>query len=748
MLSIVASTSAPLAAYGSAAPSLPTLVAQLEQSERHAAAADDAAARLRAAARADDIRAQLLTVAPDDERAATWLADRAAHTLDVPAMTGLDLVVLLGVPTREQMDMVLAAAERALDLANRADAAATQAVARLETRLLNRESMPDEQVVADLERRLRTLVDVEQSRRIPYLRASARTMIAASTQDFGRAAEMAQSAVRELKDLPAPGSSLEASKHLLMGLALVHAAGGDRAQDILKAAKIQFENALALSAPGVDPGIAMRARVGLVRIGAERTGEPPIEAPGLGERARKDLAVLIVEARAADALMRARLDATRRIELVTKAVRLLATTSPTADEVSLGEPDRRPTVQQKIAESVPKGVPLGALPAEAAFATAVTAARNLGGSDPQARAEVAAMFQSVVARLDTSPELRSQARWERAVVIAQGTDGSDDRLLAEIDALADVMASAADSGQDSAFAYAAARRIADVFAARASDAPHKRAALDGRFDALVSALRLLVKRDESDRWPREIARLALAELERAEPQTVARAMKLLDVIPGEGARAEATRTTADAAHRRMLERRERLEREGAGPSSAAGTWQEFGRAAEVLLSWAKARDPAREVEYRVLTGEAKLRSGEAGALDVLSGVDQDKAAQAGAATWTRWKFALASAQRTAGEGAKAFNTLREIADRYEGEPGQTRRATAYWQSWARMLEILASMNADGSRTADIRAQIKRLELIDPLLGGGEEARVIREIRSAVDDGESRRAGAPATPARP
>jgi hypothetical protein len=719
---------------GAASPTTSALVEKLAGVEKEVATAPDAQTRMKAAERADQVRAELLATASDDERAATWLADRAAHALDVPASTGLDLVVLLGVPTREQAETVLASAERALDLANRADAAASQAIARLEARLLDRATMPDAAATADFERRLRLLVDVEQTRRIPFLRATARTMIAAASTDADRAGDMANMAIREIKDLQTPGASLAASKHLLMAFALTHAARGDRAQDILRAAQVQFENALILSGPGVDPAIPMRARLGLVRIGAEKAGAAEaIDAAsvGLSSGARKDLKVLLTEARAADALMRARLDPTRKVEFVSRAVRWLASTSPTADEVSLGEPDRRPTVQQKIAEIVPRGVSLGALPAEAAFATAVTNARSLSVSDTNGRAEAAAMFQSVAQRMDAPSELRSQARWERAVVIAQGSGTTIERTALEIDALADVLSS--DPLGD--YAYPAARRIVEVFVARsgAGDTPGP-SGLENKSEAVVKALRLLMAREASDRWGRESAHLAAFELRRGAPGAVERAGAFIDVIPDPGARAEAARLTSATLARKAEEQRTLLTKHPDAAAASGITWKSLAQKAAVLSTWAEARDPSRTTESRVLLGEAQFESGDSRASETLAKLDDAQVGALGISVWTRWKFALARVQQAQGDLARAFGTLREITLRLEGEPGQSARESAYWRAWAQMLTIMESMNTDGSRTSDIRAQIKRLELIDRTLGGGPDADIIRAIQSRLGDG--------------
>lgn len=89
----------------------------------------------------------------------------------------------------------------------------------------------------------------------------------------------------------------------------------------------------------------------------------------------------------------------------------------------------------------------------------------------------------------------------------------------------------------------------------------------------------------------------------------------------------------------------------------------------------------------------------------------------------------AEALRVADDQARAFGAYRELSN--ATRPDDPRTRTFHWLAWGRMLEILASQNTDGARSATIRAQGERLRLIDPSLGGRpHRERIERALESA------------------
>lgn len=702
--------------------SIDQLKAQLEDARRDAST--DPAKRRERLAQADELRARLLAVSPDDELAATWLADRAAFALDQAGVGGLDVAVLLGVPSREQAEQAQAVADRALDLLARADAAGAQAVARLESRLLDRMTALEPAASADIEKRLRHLVDMEQARRIPYLRALAQTLASGAAGDPKRRVALATAAVRTLKDLPAPTPALGASRLCAIGLALVQAADSEHQTELLKAAADQF--ALTLEQPaGVDLGLRARANLGLVRAG-RLAALPPLDADPAAQR---ELERLALESRAALALSRAKRSVADRVKFVSEAVSLLIASAPTPEEVSLGAPDRRPVVYQKIAESVGRDVPLRLLPAEAGFAKAITTARSASPGEERPRAEALALLQAVAERADAPRPLRAQALWESAVIIAAAGDEAR-----ELEALGAVFT----REPESEYALPAARRVFESFARRRGPSSSLPDPIRRLLPLRDSALQTLIARDRADDWRLEGVRLSLADL--ADPALIdaalARSRDLANRMLTESARAEARTAMNDALYRLVRPR------DSALPGAPAATLA-LARAAE---AHARICDPDRQPEYALLLGQAQLASDAPAALITLKALSAGPIDRADHPLWTRFRFALADAQRRAGDQPGAFVTLREVAEALESEAGSASRPPDYWRAWHQMLDIQQALNTTGERSADILVQIARLELIDPQLGGPASAPQIRTLAERAQ--ASRPAPKPAAPTTP
>lgn len=664
---------------------------------------------------ADELRARLIAALPADDRVATWFADRAAYQLDLAASTGLDLVCIFGLPTQAQADQVRPFAQAALDLAQQADAAATAATTALELRLLDRTRPPNPAEVAAIESRLTKLVETEQARRIPMLRALARTLLASTSTDPARAAATAQDAVRDLKDVSAPTPALKRSLQIARGAALIHAAFGEHARDLSDLALVQFRD-IDLANPAADPDTTLRARLGMARTGLIN---PPTQPTTPTAR-------LEAEAAAAFLVASSNTNLAARPALIADAVRMLFAASPTAEQIAAGAPDTRILICEKIAAILPKTVPIAALPSEAAFARAVTLARSAKPDDAQSRDEAAGLFALTSDRTDATASLRCAARWERAVVLAESGDE-----LAAIDALARVFTEDVSCAQ----ALTAAQRFAEAFLARNPPGTPMASQWSTRKGVFRIALLLLLERQPNDRWRTEFVRLAAASAAASAnagplgglPDDFTRATSTAKGITSEAARDAAFATLADALALHLERRRTEVI---AMPTPAPG-WAALNSSARAALEWMRAHDPQRLPLATLLVGETLAYSGAPGALAVLAPLAGGPIDRPDDPQFIRFRFALARAQRLNNEHAKAFSTLREAADRLEGAPGTTTRDPAFWAAWAEMLAILQSLNADGSRTEDLRVQIKRLELLDPTLGGPPHAEAIKRVRDAV-----------------
>ncbi|HMN42887.1 MAG TPA: hypothetical protein PKE29_18755, partial [Phycisphaerales bacterium] len=170
-----------------------------------------------------------------------------------------------------------------------------------------------------------------------------------------------------------------------------------------------------------------------------------------------------------------------------------------------------------------------------------------------------------------------------------------------------------------------------------------------------------------------------------------------------------------------------------GAGGGAGEWGAIVARVSRMLSWARTRDAARAPALAVLLGEARGGGDDPRALETLGELAGGPVDRPGAALWSRYRLALARAQRLAGQEGEAVATLRDLADRLEGAPGSAARDPAYWAAWSDMLTILQAQNTDGARSPDIRIQIKRLELLDAKLGGSPYAERIRRVREAVGE---------------
>jgi hypothetical protein len=686
--------------------------------------------------RLDELQRRLIAAAPADDRQATWLADRCATALERAAAEGVDVAVLVGVPTPARADRARALAAEASGLAERASEAASRTVARLEAQLVDRSGGADAKAKAEAaEASLQTLIEVEQGQRIPYLRALAKVLLCAAQPDRVTR-DGAQAAARELAQLAPATPALDASRRVALGLALVHAVGGptgagrvpaDKGAEVLSAAAAQLRpvaEGYAPGARGAEGATALRARLALIRAGAD-AGSRPRGADGAVEA---ELDLLEAEAKAAALLDRSRREPSRQAEHVGAAVKGLLAQAGGGDE------GRRARVYELVSACVPAGVGLETLPPEATLARGVTMARLAGPGDRAARSEAAGLLAGLAARADAPAELRCRARWERAVILA----GLDD-APAELDAVAEVLR----APEGCAEVPRAARRIVELFARQQRASGGAGAGLAAlpeawraRAPALREALAALVKSDAKDaeRWRGELARLVAGEIAEATTlDALAAALTRADGVAGAGGAAPPV--VADALWRVIDGRRGAAAEvtSRAGETSGRLSWGALAPWAGRALAWARAADKDREPAYALVLGEALSGAGDAQALAVLDGLSGGPVDHPDSPLWARFRMALGRAQRTAGEDAKAMATFRSVADRYEGAPGTSAREPAYWAAWCEMLELLQAQAGSGERAGDVRAAIKRLELLDPNLGGSPWAERIRAVRAKVGE---------------
>jgi hypothetical protein len=679
----------------------------------------------------DDLERRLIAGAPSDDRLASWLADRAACALDLAGEDGADAAVLFGVPTANQKRIVRTRAKEAMELIQRAERAAAQSIASLEAQLVDRRN-PEQakREAASIEAKLHTLVDVEQAERIPQIRAVAR-LLAGITSTEPSERDQIQIAAKELGAIGGQAAESPESRRVYLGVALAHAASAypERSEEYAAAASAQLSpiaGAFRATAGATENGSAIRARLALLRTGKDLGARAPL----LNGTQESDLRMLEAEARAAGLFDRAQRESGARAILLGSAVKLLI--ESVASEGHEDNEQSRVRIYDKIASAIPAGTALDRLPPEAAFAMAISRARqNAPGAppDPLVRDDALSLLDAVIARSDSSDSLRLQARWERAVIVAAAGDGPR-----EIDALNAYVVAAPKTDERT---IQAARRIVDLFSRQQAVGPLPDA-WQAKTPALRDALALLLKSDPSsaDRWRQETARLCIADLSRDQaPESLDRALDALESLPA-GTEGDASAKPLGEAVLVALEKARSAaaaRSDAQGPSKARGAWEIITPRAARALAWSQAREPSKAPVLSLLLGEARVGMDDPRAVESLSTLAAGAFEQPSSPYWSRYRIVLARAQRLASQDGAALTTLRDLADRLEGEPGTAARDPAYWAAWAETLEIMQSQNADKSRSADIRVQAKRLELLDAKLGGPPYAERIRKVRAAVGE---------------
>jgi hypothetical protein len=712
-------TVAPLAASSS------TPDTELAAIERALAGADlDGTTRGELQAKADALRVALLERFPDDERASTWLVDRAVFTLAQLSSDGSDTSAMLGLPTDVQRARVQDTATKALRLLDQARDAANRATPRIEEQLLSRAGSQAEieARAASAEARLRRIQDVELAQRIPYFRALARVLIAGSGSTPSQRDDAAKLAINELKAMNTPTLGADSARRVALGSAMlrqviVDQATMDQAADLFGqvVAKAAAAPAGASRADSVDPLTLARARVGLRVLGAD---VPPMNA--------QDWRWTLAEAEgvARHHLMQSTSRPEARGEGLTRAMNALvaaaSSPTPTPDEANV----LRLLAYAKASDVAGPGTPASALPAEVAFGRAVTLARGTIAEAEQA----AGLLGELADRGDASPSVRADALWERAVILARA--GERARPREAFDALLTLVRGFPDSPR----AVPAAVTAADLYQSNSTATIPPPPEWATQKPAFTTAVDFLLARAPEDRWRLAMLSLVLDELgTRPAAAQLERAQTLADQLTGVQPRTIGRQLLAAAMPRALPAARAAVEsaRASGDPVAMARAQSERTAITGIVARWASVNDPEWSRTLALDQAESLADQNDPSAPEAFrrligSGIDQP-----GSPTALRIRLGLARAQRASGENASAFATFRELAEQFERPPGETGRDPAYWAAWSGMLDILTVANTDGTRTDEIERQLRRLELLDPALGGAPFAERFVRIREGL-----------------
>ena len=666
-----------------------------------------------AAQRADELRARLIELLPTDARVPTWLTDRASRVLAGLSVDDANTSAVLGMPTADQRSRVRDASRAALVLLDHAAETADRATAGLESAILDRSGSPDEIAARALqaEKDLHRLVDVEQTQRIPFLKAEARVLQAAVGDGEEGSAQASASAIQALR---ARTPALESAKDVLLVCAIIGSAPSlrDRAREVMTT-KLRA----VVSNTAADATTRRRARLAMIVLGiAEPTAAATTKWPdALAEaEAFSKRSVLAINP----------VSPARWQELDAAFAPLVALAHLPAPNPEL-ELSRRSLVYAKIAGAIDARAPSMALSPETNLARAITMLRAT--SNPSIGAEQ--LLTDAAERPDASAEIRGDILWELGVALDRHANSPEDHAR-QVSTLARLISEQPNNSHARAAAeYLATHETPDwgclsqTDRARAAKCPLPGA----EFTKAIRFLSLAAHSGtEALRWKLETIRLQLwSSASGASPQALAGAIAAARSLPAGPEKDQAVRELVAAA---------RAFAASAPPAGATGAAAD-GRSARVgalenICAFLKESGSPERVEITLDLAEAQLgagRSEAAGTFKELIGSPIDIVASRASA---RIRLGLAQSLRSQGKSADAFGVLRELAEQFDKAPGERGRDEPFWAAWASMLEIRADSPDEGARD-EVLTTIKGLELVDPELGGEKYAQRIHKVRDRL-----------------
>lgn len=638
---------------------------------------------------ADAMRAGLIERAPSDDRAPTWMVDRAATALAELSREDLDLTVLVGLASERERTSVRVAAAKALELLQRATRVSGTAIAALESDALSR---PGTAEAAD--RQLARLIEVEQAQRIPFFTGLAHGLLAGAAATESERTAAATSAVKSLEAVSVRSAAIEPARDAIIALALINASNtpSERAFGV---ARDRLRRAL--EHPAAEPATRRRAALGLAVIG--QPVDPAENAAPSGPDP------LLLEAQARGHLLRdGRLG--RLTTLAGPVADLLKQQSaPRPGEDRPAADARRVRVYAKLAPQVDPRAARDAVAPELLLARAITMLRDRA----TAHRDAALLLDHVAQRADAPPALRADALWELAAATRDSDPAGSARALGRLVREAPASERVVD----------AARLLADDGAANAA--------------ARRDAVRVLLERTSEPRWGQVAVAIERTDTALDEAARITAAVRVFDGL--DGPRRDAAAGELAKAAAALVEQWEQMP-----ATSRSGV-------ADDLLSRLTPTAPGVAARAGLDIGEREVRAGAHASAErrllALLGSTIDRPGTGEAA---RLRLNLAEAQAALARTDDAFATLRGLADQFEKPAGAVGRDPPYWAAWARMLELFA-LDTSGPVDAEaLGVHLARLEIIDPALGGAEFATRFARLKEVVS--RARAAAQPAVPPSP
>ncbi len=742
----------------------------------HASAQTTTTDTLDASSHIDELRSAVSTAGT--ARIGQARIELAEAILAQLAGEGLDLTLLFGVPSAEDIARVEQAARQAGALESARDQLEAAAAA-IQRQPDYAESPKSQQRVSEL------LVDLGE-RRLPLVRARSAILLASSVADATMAQEHARQAIVFVGEMPPFDDRTDAQRLLIVGAALLILSDPDRARAAFEQARTNANSAGA-SRLLLESSIGLSLALGRTQDAEAgvRLLEQALDAPQTATLTAAD--GVIARLAATDALFQLTIERAAGLSSEAGRRRVVAEAFARYEQLLTDEriagdyAARRALVLDKVASIH--------LDTESTQTPPILALAHARASETSAAIK---MLDALLARTDEDlGPVAPDIRWERARILLRSAQspGALSPLQDQLDA-ATLLADLADLGPGHPFAVDAIRAACSLTAAAGETAGAVR----------LRALRVGTSRfahlPEVDVW-----RLQLADLlDAAEPEAEA---ALTAIGPGSEHAAAAQARLVQRARERLMrssgEQREELAVEllerartaqvsvttidmrtlAADAEVAAltelGQIEEAARVLARAAEWAKGGEGREIRSSRALTSAlrenvvralAEDGGGKHGSLApvflqtatidarLASGADAPKARKIASLTDLALALTLAGdgcravelydeliaqqgrvrehllwrgeALLACGEDEEAFSQFRDLAGALEASGD---RSAAYWACWSRMLELLAKRNDDGERTEMILREVRRLRFLDESLGGSPyQARIERVER--------------------
>lgn len=650
------------------------------------------------------------------------LINQAAALLSRPARDGSDTAVLLGIPLPAQLKSVTADASEAAACLKRAKSAADALAEQFAATPPPPDDPRPERLTQD-----RTV-------RIPFYRGRAESLLAVTAPKPETASHLAAVA-DSLAKLALASTAPECIRRVTYGAALLLRAGDGDAKSALE--EFAYVATTPEPAPGaIPPQTRVEGWMGLVRAAAALgTVEQAIQklhdslsAPPFIIGGHPDPLWTVLAADAGAVAFTEQAIHTHKVALLENAITeessLLA-----RDDLGFRAEALRPLVFEKLAILADRAAAAKLDPPPGMrLAQAIVAAR-----DPARRDDAVAAF-AAVADNPKAGDFAADALWEQAVLLTQPGKTTPASRLAAARALTR-LAREHDASPRAAEAMSAALAYARTLESdHAPDAAQSRAAY---LDALVLATTKYESLPDIDLWRVERARLLVpAGSESPSLDDLSAALaQLFRVTPRS--------TVADDA-RRLFERAQVLLSDKLAPVLAEArrisdsAAREVGRqrlrpAAELAAEFAAAHKSPFLDRFRADLADAIVESGSPASRETYQSLLASNAQVPGGRP--RLQLGLARSLIISNDKAAAFPLLQEAAGALDTPPAPgaaaPTRPDTFWHAWTLSLELLADQNKDGSRSGAILAHLRRLELIDPTLGGPPWVARITAVKSRI-----------------